>query len=652
MRERGRTWAVIAGLLLCAAALLMSVALQRAGYLTYLNSDMASELILARRQVDTGSLIQTDWLYSTEIHILHMNLFYALAFLFTLDYALARIIGNTLVFLLGMGACVFLCRRMRLSWGLSLAVAAMLPAAGSMLYAANMTVAGYYIIHLLFAFGTAGLWLEAAEGDRHGRLATASYAAVCLLQGFLSVRYVLCFVCPMMAAAAVEVLFAPQAGRKLEKGLRRFGAVTALGFVSCVLGYAASEAVMPRLLTSGAGSAASFQFNPLDGQAMAQTLLAVWTDFLKLLGWRGGVSLFSPEGMVNLCVAGVLFLGVMMMRRVYGALSDARREDRLQRRMIEYALAAIAVNLFCFVFVKGTYLNRYLIPAVIFLAPVVGVLVWRESNAWLRAVFLALLCVQVGGSSVILLRETQIQEAEAEQQSAPMMETAAFLLDQGYTHGYGTFWNVRVMQERTQGGLTFTGVALEQAEEGAVCQTVPELIRWLEPSEYTDLDRCPGKTFLLLTQEEETRLAAWLSFADAPRIYQNEQYAVYGFGSSMELSSLMLLGKMKLENAETRDGGFEIGAGGRMRIPTSWREAGSYTLTFRCSGQPQGARIRAYRGRDFELFAEQQLQEGDNALSFELPTDDKYFMLLFTGGEQDGLRVEDVRLTKSGEALQ
>lgn len=650
MRVR-RRWAVIAGLLLCAAALLMSVGLQRAGYLTYLNSDMASELILARRQADTGSLIQKDWLYSTEIHILHMNLFYALVFLFTPDYGLVRIIGNTLVFLLGMGACVFLCRRMRVSWGLSLAVAAMLPAAGSMLYAANMTVAGYYIIHILFAFGTAGLWLEAAEGDWHGRLVTASYAAVCLLQGFLSVRYVLCFVCPMMVAAVVEMLFAPQAGRKLGKRLIRFGAVTALGFANCMFGYAASEVVMPRLLTSGVGAASSFQFNPLDGQAMAQTLLTVWTDFLKLLGWRGSVPLFSPEGMINLCVAGVLFLGVMMMRRVYGALSDERCEDRLQRRMIEYALAAIAVNLFCFVFVKGTYLNRYLIPAVIFLVPVVGVLVRQERNAWLRIAFLAMLCVQVGGSSAILLRETQMQEAEAEQQSVPMMETAAFLLDQGYTHGYGTFWNVRVMQERTQGGLTFTGVIPAQTEEGAVCQTVPELIRWLEPSEYSDLDRCTGKTFLLLTKEEETHLAAWLSFTNAPCIYQNEQYAVYGFSSSMELSSLMLLGKMKLENAETRDGGFEIGASGRMRVPTSWREAGGYTLTFSCTGNTQGARIRAYRGRNFELLAEQPLLEGENAFIFELPADDKYFMLLFTGGEQDGLQVENVRLTKSGEAL-
>lgn len=652
MKQRRRGWTVAVGLLLCALALASSIALQRSGYLTYLNSDMASETILARRQADTGSLLQMDWLYSTEIHTLHMNLFYALAFLFTPDYALARIIGNTLVFLLGMAACVFLCRKLRLSWGRSLAAAAMLPVSASVLYAANMTIGGYYIIHLPFAFGTAGLWLEASEGGgRRGR-ATALYAALCMVQGFLSVRYVLCFVCPMLVVAALEAILAPDTGWSLRDQTGRFAAVTALGFACCVLGYAASEIVMPKLFFSGTGSASSFRFNALDGQAMGQALLTVFADFLKLLGWRGEAALFSPEGIVNLCVAGVLFLGAVMGRRVWRALSGGSAGDRAQRRMLGYALAAALVNLFCFVFIKGTYLNRYLILAVIFGVPALGVLLRRERSARLRLVFLALLCVQLAGSSAVLLRDTRLQEEGAQQRGKPLMDAAAFLTEQGYTHGYGTFWNVRVMQERTQGALTFTGVALAQTEEGAVCRTAPDLLRWLEPNEYSDLDVCPGKTFLLLTGEEEAQLASWLRFAGAPRIYQNEQYAVYGFESSAELSSLMLLGKMKLENAREEDGVFALDANGRMRIPTSWREAGGYELTFSCSGVTQGAAVRAYTTSRFELLAEQPLREGENTLPFALAANDKYFMLLFVGGDRDGLEIRDIRLEKAdGEAL-
>ena len=90
------------GAALCVLTLVVSVLLQKAGYLIYLNSDMASEIILANRQAQTHSLVQMDWLYSTEIHSVHMNLFYALAFVFTPSYEAARIIGNTLVFIMGM----------------------------------------------------------------------------------------------------------------------------------------------------------------------------------------------------------------------------------------------------------------------------------------------------------------------------------------------------------------------------------------------------------------------------------------------------------------------------------------------------------------------------------------------------------------------
>ena len=143
-----------AGAALCVLALVFSVWLQKAGYLIYLNSDMASEVILANRQARTHSLIQTDWLYSTEIHSIHMNLFYALAFLLTPSYEAVRIIGNTFVFVLGMAACAGLCSACGLSLGASLCVSAMLPLAASAVYASNMTIGGYYIIHLIFGFGS------------------------------------------------------------------------------------------------------------------------------------------------------------------------------------------------------------------------------------------------------------------------------------------------------------------------------------------------------------------------------------------------------------------------------------------------------------------------------------------------------------------
>lgn len=651
MQGEKRRWPLVLGIALCVLSLAVSVALQEAGYLTYLNGDMASEMILARRQADTGSLIQMDWIYSTEIHTIHMNLLYALSFLFTDSFMMARIIGNTIGFLLGMLACVFLCRTLGLSLAKGLCTAALLPFAAGTLYASNMTIGGYYIIHLPFAFGGAALWLSASEGGRgrrRGLAALALFLAVCLLEGLLSVRYVLCFVCPMVVVAGLNVLLAPQTSRSLRDHHLRFGGVTAAGFLACATGYAASELLYPRLFESGVGAAGSFVFNPLDGGAMVSSLATVFADFLKLLGWRGEAALFSLPGIANLCIAAVLVLAGIMTARVYRGLDTRERASRMQKRMLQYAFAALGVNLFCFVFIRGAYLNRYLILAVLFFIPALTVVVARERSLRLRWAFLLVFLMMLGTAGGSFLMETRAQQPAVEQREADMMDTADFLIGEGYTHGYGDFWVVRVMQERTNGALTFTGVRQMETEEGAVCPVSLEMIRWLEPQDASHMDACPGKTFLVLTREQEQTLAPWLTMTGVPVIHENGKYVTYGFESSEALIGFVLLGQMKLENAACEGGVFTLQAGGRMRVPTGFREAGDYVLTFTCEGEPgEDSRAAAYATRHFEVIGEQAIVPGENALTFTLHADDLYFMLLLTGGGAQKLTISGLRLHKA-----
>lgn len=647
-RTGNRRW-VAAGLLLCALTLALSVALQRAGYLTYLNGDMASEMILARRQADTGSLVQMDWLYSTEIHTLHMNLLYALAFLVTPSFETARIIGNTLGFLIAMGSLVCLLRALRFSWGASLCAAALLPVAAGTLYATNVTIGGYYIVHFPFAFFLAALWLTAPE---RGRGRTLAFAALCALEGFLSVRYVLCFVCPMLAVAVLDALFARDGSEALP-GRLRFLAVTALGFAACVLGYAASEVLLPRLFVSGTGGAGTFRFNPLDGAATAALLWQILTDLLKLFGWRGAAGLFSAGGMVNLCAAGVMFLGAALLVRALRGAGEEEATRRARRRLLLLAAAAFFVNIFCFLFIEGTYLNRYLVLAAYFFIPALPVVLAGERNLRLKGAFLAALCAWLGLAAPLLLAETRAAQPGAAERAAGMEDAADYLLGEGYTHGYGTFWNVRVMQERTDGALTFTGVVPSQTEEGALVACAPDFIRWLEPDEASDLDACEGKTFLILTRAEEAELSDWLALCAAPLLHENADYAVYGFDSSEEFCTAALLGRATLEqgDAELSGGalrGVTLKAGGRLRMPPGWREAGGYVLRFTCEGEPAAdSEAVAYTGKGFDVLAQRPIAAGENALAFTLHADDKYFMLQLRAGGANGLRLTEIRLEKT-----
>jgi len=650
MKSEKRRWPVFAGIALCILTLVLSVVLQEAGYLTYLDGDAASEVIMAKRQADTGSLIQMDWLHSTEVHILYAHAFYAMAFAFTDSFMWARIIGNTIAFVCGMLSCVYLCRKLGFSTAKGLWTAALLPITTSTLYATNITIGGYYIVHLSFAYLGAALWLQAASisgGKKKALISAALFLLLCCAEGLLSVRYVLCFVCPMVVVAALEMMLAPQLSRTLRDHHMRFGGVTAAGFVCCLAGFVASEVLFPRLFLSGAGSATSFVFNPLDGGAMFSALAVVFADFLKLLGWQGAVPLFSREGIVNLCIAAVLVLGGIMTVRVYRALDTKERMGRRHKRMMEYAFWAFMVNLFCFVFIKGTYLNRYLITAVLFFVPVLTIVVSREKNLRLRISFLACLVVMLGLGGMNLLMATRAQREGAQARHADMIDAADFLMEEGYTHGYGNFWTVRVVEELTEGRLTFAGVSFAETEEGAASPVAPDMIRWLEPDSVSHLDACSGKTFMLFTHEESEQISPWLKLAEAELIYENAGYKAYGMESSQALHSDAMFLRMKLENARYEDGVFHMDAHARMRVPTGYREAGNYVISFDCEGEPsQDSRIQIFTTRQFALTAEQAIVQGANEFRFELPEDDKYFMVLFTGGEAEELRIVTPEIRK------
>ena len=100
----------------------------------------------------------------------------------------------------------------------------------------------------------------------------------------------------------------------------------------------------------------------------------------------------------------------------------------------------------------------------------------------------------------------------------------------------------------------------------------------------------------------------------------------------------MLFGKMKLENAPAAsDGGYVMAPGGRMRVPTDYREAGNYRLRFTAEGE--GGEAKIYTGRNFTQLASQAITLGENALSFSLDADDKYFMILFTNEGEGEIRI-------------
>ena len=632
---------LLLGIFLLIIAFCASILLQQTGYLTYLNGDMASETILAHKQAVDHHLIERDWIYSTEIHTLHMNLFYAIAFFFVRSYKAARIVGNTIVFFLSVFSFISLGRKLRWPLSRSLILGALLPVGISTLYAQNFTIGGYYIIHLPLAYLLASFWLSATD-HASSPASVIIFLMLCILEGFLSVRYVLCFICPIALCCLFRFLMKKDNKERSPLKPDRSEGITFLGFFSALIGYLFAEWVTPRFFQSGVGAASTFQFKALSGQDLSDTLLTIGTDFLKLMGWRNQAKLFSLGGIINLSILAVLVLGTIILvycLRHFSVLSAN------EQKIVQLALYALSVNLIVFLFLDGTYLNRYLILAFIFFLPMLGILLQHIPYPRLNILFILVLILQTSGSSLLLFQETATQEKEHLAQEHNKVEVLSFLSESGYKHGYGSFWNVRILEELSDGSITFTGIRPEETEEGAVVACVPEFIRWLEPISASALDVTPEKTFLILTPPEEESLRAFLAFSQASKLFENSEYRIYGFESSESFATYALLGKMKLTNAEYSQGIYTIRSGGRMRIPTSWREQGKYALRFDCQNASCSI-LKVYRTSRFEVLKEHILINGVNTIVFETPSDDKYFMILFENPGTETIQISNIHLSK------
>lgn len=316
-----------------------------------------------------------------------------------------------------------------------------------------------------------------------------------------------------------------------------------------------------------------------------------------------------------------------------------------ERDLLSLASWGFFVNLLCFIFIQGTYLNRYLIIAVFYFVPSLPVVLRAEKSSFLRRFFIFLLAAQLGLSGLTLWQETSAQEKENSERAQDALSAGQWLISEGYHAGYGTFWHIRTLEERTDGKLTFTGVVPVETEEGAACTVSLDFIRWLEPDDRSDLNHVPDKTFLLLTKAEETQLSPWLAFSGAKRIYDNQTFTVYGFESSTGFVNAILLARGKMENGSYKEQTLSLSPGGRFRVPTSWREAGSYTLSFSMSGKPDGSTLQIFKGKNFTCFVDAKLEEGENAFTFVLPEDDKYFMILLQAGDTS-IDVQDIQLTE------
>ena len=504
LRDPEKLWQAAGWLWLAAAWLAGMAFLWRCGH-TMVDSDMASEMVLADLLNREGGVLSRNWYYSTELRVFCQQLLFKLGLLvFPASWHAARMLAQGLLSALLAGSYLFFARGAGLWKSAPWAAGALLcPFGFWQLY--HGVFGGFYFVHMTFVLVSFGLAVRLGRpaGRPRTALTAAALALVSFAAGLNGVRLLMNLYVPLAAACCLLLVLrfvqAPLGpGWTALPQVRAFAAALVAGVCS-LAGYAVNSRVL----------AGSYFFQDQSGRswtALSLTnLLTTWGDFLALFGypadrWQqgatGAVPLFSLSGLLG--AAGILLAGAVVVSLVWllkqgGALPFAHQ---LTGVTLAACLLVDGLAYACMNDMNGINGSYWLPVAPLAIAAVAAT---AENIPLRRPALRRALAVCLAALVVCASTGTTLRFVTARPHDRPgLVEVAGWLEEQGYTRGWATFWQANVITELTDGAIE-----MWQTEDLASLQMRP----WLQKTSHAAPPE--GRVFVLAAPGEINQSLPW-----------------------------------------------------------------------------------------------------------------------------------------------
>ena len=347
------------------------------GYGAYLDSDMSSELALARHLAQKGALVSGEWYYSTEVRLLSTQLvFTPLMALFGQNWRLVRTLGCMLLLAMMAASTLFACRAAGAKRPISLVLAGLGISVCSPLYAQNVIIGAYYVPHIAL-----GMLFVGGVLRRKGRRASAALLLLSFGLGVCSVRYLLQIVAPCVAALLLRTVFPGE--REKRDGM--VFPLLLLAFAGA--GYALSTKLMPMLFHENTGYYSGMMWRSWSANNMGLLLQNVLYGLLSALGFQESIEVLSLHGIGNALV--LLTVACAILLSIRGLKNPRMGKD--SRRMVWTAVFCVLLSLAAFMLISSVYFDRYWIPVLAMSLPALAACLGAEENVILRRLSILLL---------------------------------------------------------------------------------------------------------------------------------------------------------------------------------------------------------------------------------------------------------------------
>lgn len=486
------------------------------------DSDLASEMILSDLLNKEGTIISHNWFYSTELKVVNLQWFYRLGLLiFPNDWHLARTFGMAITLALFAAAMLFFVKCAGLGRAGLWMVGTLLWPFGQH-YLVYAIYGGYYLVYTFFYMLVLALVLRSLNADKkHCALQCVLACVITAVAGMNGVKQLMVFHAPLCLAAAILLVLALHSCGKTDwkaaldacrKEVRLLVAslVTA---VAAAAGYFVSNAVLSRMYDFK-----SYNFIVWNRDEDWFTLDRILMDFFHEFGYENGSGVFHFGG---IAAAVGLLLGCWMFFCIVRLLLRLDKLERNDKLLVLLLVAMLAVCGVAYTYFHEYYLYFWLMNMPVAIA-VMAVEIKTEDFHILGA--RQLLGVGLAACFTLCAVSTVRQEQEHPYLAHKGLNTAAeWLVDNGYTQGYSTFWNGNAMTELTSGKLeVWTLQSLDRDD-------VPN---WLQPKSHLTTD--PKHPFLLIDTETDgpAENAKLIQYGDCTEVYNDGRYVIYDFADA------------------------------------------------------------------------------------------------------------------------
>ena len=369
-----------------------------------IQSDMSSELVLAKILAQQKRIITTDWYYSTELKVLHNTLIFAPLFYLTDNWHIIRMVSIAVLNLIMFGGYYYLAKKLEIKhipW-----IGMMIVGATSRGYYKDVTLGSHYIPDLVISFITIGLIIDIFKTSSKTKkiVDIAIFLALSFVSSLSGMRFVAVLHLPLLATAALYYLLKQFKNLKKGKVVLKDETVYLIGlcFAGFVVSYAGAYVnshILPQLgysykLDGGEINYIGFSFDSVG---------MVINGWLNMFGYQSdNLYVFSIHQLILKPLFAVYF--VVICWSVIDILRNHKKYNKYEVFIALFFLVGALIMTALYTLTNTWFRDRYLMPVSIFTVFTIGIFFTHYKFDWQKWIFVLFITMFVLANTVFQIQ--------------------------------------------------------------------------------------------------------------------------------------------------------------------------------------------------------------------------------------------------------